>query len=54
VILTRDIAMPRVTHRDLTRGIFIFIFKKIKRKILKFKKNQKNHILTRDMLVNFV
>jgi len=30
VTLTHGITMPRVTHRDLTRGIFIF-FKKIKK-----------------------
>jgi len=30
VILTRDIAMPRDTHRNLTHDIFIF-FQKIKK-----------------------
>jgi len=25
------LTMPRVTHRDLTRGIFIFFFKKLKK-----------------------
>ena len=50
--LTRD------THRDLTRGIFKFFFKikKIKKlkKINFFKKNQKNHRLTRGTLTNGV
>jgi len=36
--LTRGIAMPHVTHKDLTRGIFfIFFFKKLK----KLKRNKK-------------
>jgi len=30
--------MPRVTHRDLTRGIFNFFKKKFKKKIKKLKK----------------
>jgi len=42
--------MPRVTHRDLTRGIFNFLKKKLK----KIKKNQKNHRLTRGTLTNGV
>jgi len=37
------LTMPRVTHRDLTRGIFNF-----------FLKNQKNHRLTRGTLTNGV
>ena len=38
--LTRGIAMPRVTHRDLTHGIFIF-FQTFLKKNLKFKKFKK-------------
>ena len=47
---TRGITMPRVTHRDLTRGILNFFKKnlKIKKKKLKFflKKSKKPHIDT--------
>jgi len=54
--------MPRVTHRDLTRGIFIFIFsknlkivKKNQKKKIKMKiKKSKNHRLTRGTLTNDV
>jgi len=35
VTLTRGIAMPRVTHRDLTHDIFIFILFKLKKLKLK-------------------
>jgi len=40
-----------VSHRDLTRDIFIYFFKK---KLIFFKKNQKNHRLTRGTLTNGV
>jgi len=56
---------PRVTRRDLTRGLFSFFFQKIQKKIQKIlkilrilkkikkiKKNSKNHILTRGTLTN--
>jgi len=35
------LTMPRVTHKDLTRGILIFIFQKIKIFLKKFKKSKK-------------
>jgi len=41
VTLTRGIAMPRVTCRNLTRDIFNFFFQKIKKNSKNSKKNIK-------------
>jgi len=42
----QQLTMPRVTHRDLTRGIFNFFFKKLKKINFFLKKSKKSHIDT--------
>jgi len=45
VTLTRGIAMPRVTHRNLTCDIFIFIFQKNIKNKIKNSKTDTSHVV---------